>query len=637
MQPADTRDRQVYRDKTRFINISNGILQEMTMNRKIFIFALCALMLSGCGRTGGNADNDDVPESSTDTVSTAEKSSGESSSDKDDPSSKAEEDTDKEVLPEASDVQVAFAVANRYGGYFGGKQAASEEFYDYVKQVIATSEETARFDLSDRTLSAGFVLDGEKYALQAFDDGTFAWRAEKSKDGLICFKPDEGTAKTLRDMMLTYAAFAEMDINDAVMSDDRYTSSIVRDIDEGRSDNYTEQRYYHIDDKLCRLISIDTNGKGVYYCQTQNVEPSESRGDYYEFAADDKGNAYSRTDIEGKFLSDAGFEGEVMPLVLPEHITKNYEYQYSLKVAADGTEYTVEVWDGDEGRYYVWAEKDRGIIAAWDVNVTEGISLMETYYGGDTEDTSVIEKTIEYAEANKAENSIPTFSPKQELLDEDTEKYGLFDLSGGVVAGEEVQPTGVVEEWRDYISSGGNAFTLEFRWAGAGRNEYQISTTNGKDYYYRNDMELHRGDGEDMGSEELFVDGRFIQSIYYLDEIDKREYTEWPRYDDGDPRLPTDLLFENEKYDEDYHGECKKAYKVMVGGEEYICEEWSLYLDRLWKVYIKDGNIVAWEGDFYNDPTVNTVIRLEKTADESLLKIPDGTQKYQPDPLEQNR
>ena len=51
-------------------------------------------------------------------------------------------------------------------------------------------------------------------------------------------------------------------------------------------------------------------------------------------------------------------------------------------------------------------------------------------------------------------------------------------------------------------------------------------------------------------------------------------------------------------------------------------------LDRLWKVYIKDGNIVAWEGDSYNKPTVNTVIRLERTADKSLIKIPEGAEKH---------
>ena len=44
-------------------------------------------------------------------------------------------------------------------------------------------------------------------------------------------------------------------------------------------------------------------------------------------------------------------------------------------------------------------------------------------------------------------------------------------------------------------------------------------------------------------------------------------------------------------------------------------------------VYIKDGSIVAWEGDFYKEPTVNTVIRLEKSADNGLLKIPEGAKK----------
>ena len=70
------------------------------------------------------------------------------------------------------------------------------------------------------------------------------------------------------------------------------------------------------------------------------------------------------------------------------------------------------------------------------------------------------------------------------------------------------------------------------------------------------------------------------------------------------------------------------SYEVTIDNEKYICEEWSLMLGRLWKVYIKDGNIVAWEGDFYSEPTINTVIRLEKTADSSLIKIPEGAKKH---------
>ena len=209
------------------------------------------------------------------------------------------------------------------------------------------------------------------------------------------------------------------------------------------------------------------------------------------------------------------------------------------------------------------------------------------------------------------------------LLEYDTVRYHLFDLSD-IEVGREVEPTGVVEEWRDYISSSDKPYTLEFRWAGAGRNEYQLSTTDGKNFYYRHDMEIHENDPcENLGSEEWLVDDRVFQAIYKTAEYPVREAYEYPLSDyDETPRLVSDLLFENEKYDEDYAGSCVRAYEVTVGGEQYICEEWSLYLDRLWKVYIKDGNIVAWEGDFYNEPTVNTVIRLEKTAETDLIQIP---------------
>ena len=601
------------------------------MDKKIIIFALCAMMLSGCGLLEQAGENS-AAESKAESSSAAEKTV----TDTEDTDEKPDDDNESAEELDTSDMTVAFAVENAYGGYLGGRSENPKEFCDLVKATMENSEKVSRRDASDRSVSAGFTSGEEKYALQALDDGVFAWRDMNGKE-TVFFKPDEETAEKLKDMIMIYAAFGELGINDAVISESADTS-ILADIVKNKSDKYTEQRYYTVDDSLCKVINIEVEGsKGVYYCQSNNLEIGEGGDeDFYEFVCNGVGDSYSRSDINGGYTKNAGFCGDFEPDALPDYITKYSTYMYTLKVTSGDSEYLVEIYDSGSARTYVWADEQSGIRAVLTDSMYDGITLMENYYGADVAEDNRIQDMMTSAAQNiaKPSDGIPTFSPKNEQLAADTEKYGLFDLSGGVEVGEEVEPTGVVEEWRDYISSGGNPFTLEFRWAGGGRNEYQVSTTNGKDYYYRHDMELHKDD-EDLGSETIYIDGRTFESIYYMNEIDNRTYTEWPRYDDSEPRLVTDLLFENEKYDEAYSGECRKAYKVTINGEEYICEEWSLYLGRLWKVYIKDGNIVAWEGDFYNDPTVNTIIRLEKTADDSLIKMPDKSEKYRPDPTEQ--
>lgn len=74
----------------------------------------------------------------------------------------------------------------------------------------------------------------------------------------------------------------------------------------------------------------------------------------------------------------------------------------------------------------------------------------------------------------------------------------------------------------------------------------QISTTDGRNYYYRHDMEIHDAE-DDLGSEEWTVDGRYFQSVYKTEEYPVREVTEYPLRNSGEdqPRLVTDLLFQN--------------------------------------------------------------------------------------------
>ena len=399
---------------------------------------------------------------------------------------------------------------------------------------------------------------------------------------------------------------------------------------------YDETRYYYVDDRTTQLCFLETEGDAFYYVEENSVQTDAvidgsaytQTEEFYEYTTDGCQKAYYRPDTHDVFYLAGQFEGAWEPVPLAKGITDK-QYLYTFTVSSDGNDYPVEVWQDDAEINYCMIEND-AVKAVWSLYEDRGMSVMQSFRMDEAQSGDIAE-IIEHAEnhLSSAKNQPPTKKTEavsnDEWLQEDTKQYGLFDLSSPPRIGKEVEPTGVVEEWRDYISSGDNPFTLEFRWAGAGRNEYELTTFDGKNYYSRHDMELH-DKTDNLGGEEWFIDGRFFQTSYYTNAYESREIQEWDI--EETPRFPMDLLFENEKRDKDYAGTCERAYEVTVGNEVYICEEWSLYLDRLWKVYIKDGTIVAWEGDFYNEPTVNTVLRLEKSADTTLLTIPAGAKKH---------
>lgn len=401
--------------------------------------------------------------------------------------------------------------------------------------------------------------------------------------------------------MLAYSALGYiLEDNEYTVDTEHTQTSFITDIADSIPDPYNEARYYYLDGLLTRLFVLQTDGDEYYYMQVTQDSPEATNDTnvqtFYEYFTDGKGKAFYRSDTLYKFYTAEEFEGDVSPIPFPKGIVENDEYLYSFNIETDSYNLTVEVWQSYETTEYLLIRNGE-LRAMWNYREGAGMTLMNEFRIEQVM-SGEIDGLIKTAEENMSPNDKLTRDklPKtdDEWLKYDTEKYGLFDLSNGVEIGQEVEPTGVVEEWRDYISSADKPFTLEFQWAGSGRNEYQISTTDGTNYYYRNDMEIHDGD-DDLGSEEWIVDGRYFQSIYKTKEYPIREVTEYPlsNYSDYPPRLVTDLLFQNEKYDADYTGKCERAYEVTVGDEQYICEEWSLYLGRLWKVYIKDGNIVA--------------------------------------------
>ncbi len=514
-----------------------------------------------------------------------------------------------------------------------------DAFYSYVKSVQDHSKVINKADNS-KMLTIVCYQNHKPYQLSWCGGSVFSWEnlaPSYNKRDPVFFKPEEDAAAELRDLMAAYSALGYVFENggytiDTKHSETQYMTAIADSIPS----LYDETRYYYVDDRTTQFCCLETEGDAFFYMEENSVRTDAvingsaytETEEFYEYFTDGSHKAYYRPDTHDVFYPAEQFDGTWEPVPLAKEITEK-QYLYSFTVNAGGNEYPVEVWQDDTEIDYCMIENG-AVKAMWSLYEGRGMSVMHGFRTDEAQSGEIAE-IIEHAESHlySAETQPHTKGTEtisdDKWLQADTKQYGLFDLSSPPRIEKETEPTGVVEEWREYISSGDKPFTLEFRWAGAGRNEYEMTTFDGKNYYYRHDMELH-DKTDNLGGEEWFIDGRFFQTTYYTKAYENRGILEWDR--EETPRFPVDLLFKNEKLDKAYAGMCVRAYEVTIGNDVYICEEWALYLDRLWKVYIKDGTIAAWEGDFYNEPTVNTVLRLEKSADTALLTIPAGAKKH---------
>ena len=184
--------------------------------------------------------------------------------------------------------------------------------------------------------------------------------------------------------------------------------------------------------------------------------------------------------------------------------------------------------------------------------------------------------------------------------------------------GQEIPDPNVLSEYRRYVANGG-AFTVEIYTVGAKRLEYELSSYDGSAGYQRSEITAYDGD-DPIGCETITINGGCYESYYKLDRYDMRKFEY--RTSDYDPAPYVSLLIESE------YGSRKfvKAYMITIGGVEYVCEEWNFDdIDNPIYVYSVDGVIKGFEGNFYGQPVVSAVTRLEKQADKQLIRVPENS------------
>lgn len=574
---------------------------------------VCMTMLASCGNITDESAEGNSSEKTAETTASSEAAPNDSSeAEPNDPDGKVLASVKATIAPE---VEISYPVPD------------GDKLYEEVSGLLDPEREIDGFTDPD-TLSVAFKNGDEKYILSYCGEDVIAWR---HKDGTAYYTLDHEAAQQLRAQMAAYAAVGTLSFVDGGYSLDTTPSEtgLLTALNENTKDAFTEERgcyvgeapEYFDGDSILRRYIISSSDNGVCYAQ-YNYPYDSSGADYYEFISHEL-NGYCRYSDEDVYYESNVFEGELEIESLPSQILRDCEYSYSFTLTANNA-YTIEVYDGDSYTAYLMFDESGSLCAEWSLT-DHDLSVISDY--DISAEGMEIDEMLSYAAEHTAdkleqENDLP--QTNEEWAKYDTERLGLFDLSGEIIEGKELQDSNVVAEWREYIS-GGNPFTIEQHFVGAGRDQYEISSSDGTRYYSRHDMDIHDGERH-VGGEEIYVDdGYLYQSTYYLDEFDEREFTAYPMsmYDDG-VRCPIDLLFNTE-----YDAEMTRAYEVTIDGEEYVCEEWALYLDRHYKVYIKDGKIVGYLGDFYKEPVVYTFSRLERNADETLIKKPENAKEYQ--------
>ncbi len=268
----------------------------------------------------------------------------------------------------------------------------------------------------------------------------------------------------------------------------------------------------------------------------------------------------------------------------------------------------------DSGYDVEYHGKKHGSITV-DENGTVTLYLRHRFTNNDMNMPMVLER-VQTPETNTLSPIKPEILSAEEYVKLDTQEYGLLDLSGERVMGQEINNPNVLSQWRDYVADGG-AYTLETYCVGAMRLSYELYSADSVNGYYRWDLIKHDEPSEPQhGWETIYFDNIIYSCGYELDRYDLRKYEQ---YEEGD-KMYCPLFNTNDWAPLHF----VKAYTITIGGVEYVAEEWQKGdLNNGYIVYSIDGEIKGYEGQFYGDPVIYTVTKLEKQSDSSLIARPE--------------
>ena len=247
---------------------------------------------------------------------------------------------------------------------------------------------------------------------------------------------------------------------------------------------------------------------------------------------------------------------------------------------------------------------------------TVTLYLRHRFTNNDMNMPMVLER-VQTPETNTLSPVKPEILSAEEYIALDTQEYGLLDLSGERVMGQEINNPNVLSQWRDYVADGG-AYTMETYCVGAMRLDYDFYTTDGVNGYQRSDLILHDEPSEPRhGYEYIYFPDTVYHSSFTIDRYDLRRFDRWDNTEGDEVCCPLFWVSDNPLH-------FIRAYTITIGGVEYVAEEWQMgELNNGYIVYSIDGEIKAYEGQFYGDPVTYTVTKLEKQADDSLIARPE--------------
>ncbi len=531
-------------------------------------------------------------------------------------------------LKDAFDGGITINAENRFGTSFGAEIQSTYDIdiYERLKSLREHSG-TDNIQYTDGVLLTVTVDNTLKSQYIYCGDGSWYY-SDITTSGCLLVPENKTESVLFSDELIAHTAL------NILAEDDKYDIdfSAVRDITEEkgapRLDTDTssvcgEAVYCYVDDRTRKNIYFVRNNDDFYYsedCSTRtdvitDGVPYYQNSDEYEYFGN-SGEAYCRHEFYDIYYPTDIFEGTWETVPLAKRIADGYTFAGGFNVGVSTEDYRCELYRGNKDSIAVLLDNDGKIVSAWEYGA-DGLTVM-TAVKSIEEMPIDMNELLEHARTHTKEIADQRELDRKKTVDdwykEDTAKYGLPELLGDITEGEAISEPTTVQKYLDFFGSG-KPFTIEYRAIGGFRNDYNYLTTNGIDFYEKEDVSSH--------------DNSFD---YEIEEISLGDYTymtddngAFVRYRKDEYFTPDEVKYHLPDALKPFDGmNFVLAYKGTINGEEYDIEKWEFQNNNPVLFFCRNEKIEAIRYSVFDRKTVFYITDYSEIANSELIRVPEN-------------
>lgn len=531
-------------------------------------------------------------------------------------------------LKDAFDGGITMIAENSFGAFV---RAEIEPFYDLViyerLKSLHENSGTENIQYTDGALLTVNVDNTLKSQYIYCGDGSWYY-SDITISGCRLIPDDKNQSALLADELIAHTAL------DILAEDNKYDIdfSTARDITEEKgaprldadtSSICGEAVYCYVDDRTRKNYYFARNNDDFYYSEDSSTRtdvvtdgvPYYQSSDEYEYFGNSE-ETYCRHEMYDIFYPAEIFEGTWEAIPLAKRIADRYTYAYGFKVGVSVEDYYCEIYRSSDDAVAVLLNDDGKIVSAWQYRA-DGLKVM-TALKSIEEMPIDMNELLEHARTHTKEIADQRELDRKKTVDdwykEDTAKYGLPELLGNITEGEAISEPTTVQKYLDFFGSG-KPFTIEYRAIGGFRNDYNYLTTNGIDFYEKEDVSSH--------------DNSFD---YEIEEISLGDYTymtddngAFVRYRKDEYFTPDEVKYHLPDALKPFDGmNFVLAYKGTINGEEYDIEKWEFQNNNPVLFFCRNEKIEAIRYSVFDRKTVFYITDYSEIANSELIRVPEN-------------